>query len=315
MEELASSGSHVVALGRYALPAYVTEEFQRRYGCVNFEVGDVRDGLRLERICQRQGVETIVHAATITADAGRESRIPDEITSVNVLGTVSVLQAARALQCRRVVYVGSGQAYGLTHRDGKLIEEERSPSRPEELYGITKLAAEQIALRLGEVWKLDVVAVRLGSVCGPWEFDTGDRDTLSPQLRIARMAVRGEEAILPKRESWRDWVYSRDVARGLAAAVHVPACRHRVYHLTSGLNWKDHLLRWCDTLQVAYPKFSWHVASELETQNVDHVVRRDRAPMSTARIKADLNFEAKFGPAEAYDDYIAWLREHERFIV
>jgi nucleoside-diphosphate-sugar epimerase len=313
VEELTGRGIEVIALGRYELPAKIRTELMRA-GNLSFETGDVRDQELIERICRERSVDAVVHAAVITSNAAREAEVPAEIVSVNVQGTISVLEAARRAACRRVVYVSSGQAYGATHREGSVLEEERSASRPEELYGITKFAAEQTALRLGELWDLDIVSVRLGTVFGAWEFDTGDRDMLSTQLRLARMALQGEEAIFPAHEFWRDWIYSRDVARGLAAVLTAPVCAHRLYHLTSGLDWTGHLQRWAAVLQRAYPRFLWHVASEGETPNVSLVVNRDRSPMSTARIKKDLGFVPRYAPAEAYGDYIGWLQAHEDFI-
>jgi len=53
----------------------------------------------------------------------------------------------------------------------------------ESLHAISKFAAERVALRLRQLWQLDLVCARLGSVIGPWERDTGVRDTLSPHLQ------------------------------------------------------------------------------------------------------------------------------------
>jgi nucleoside-diphosphate-sugar epimerase len=44
---------------------------------------------------------------------------------------------------------------------------------PAALYGVTKLAEEQTALRLGQVYDIDTRAIRMGPVFGPWEYRNG----------------------------------------------------------------------------------------------------------------------------------------------
>src|SRR3954468_20803302 len=65
-------------------------------------------------------------------------------------------------------------------------------------------------------WSVDAVCVRLGTVIGPWERDTGARDNFGTHSQLARLAVRGEAAILTAREVQRDWVYAKDVAHALS---------------------------------------------------------------------------------------------------
>jgi nucleoside-diphosphate-sugar epimerase len=278
-------------------------------------IGDIADARQVDEAFRRFGVRSVVHAAAVTAGAEREAAQPERLLEVNVQGTLNVLRAARDARCTRMVYVGSGQAYGHTHDEGGRLYEDRSPSRPSELYGISKFAAEQMALRLGELWHVDVVAARIGSVCGPWEFDTGVRDMLSPYLQVARLALRAEPALLPASEAWRDWIYSVDVADGLVALLRAAKPRHRFYHLSSGIDWKGTFPLWCEALRDAYPRFAWRMASGDEQPNVSFVVARDRAPMDIARIVEDVGFTPRFRPREAYDHYIEWLSRHEAFIV
>jgi nucleoside-diphosphate-sugar epimerase len=277
-------------------------------------IGDIADARQVDEAFRRFDVRGVVHTAAVTAGAEREAAQPERLLEVNVQGTLNVLRSARDARCTRVVYVGSGQAYGRTHDDGGRLYEERSPSRPDELYGITKFAAEQMALRLGDLWQLDVVAARIGSVCGPWECDTGVRDMLSPYLQVATLALRAEPAVLPVTEAWRDWIYSVDVADGLVALLRAPAPWHRFYHLSSGIDWSGTFPLWCETLRRAYPRFAWRVARSGDQPNVSFVVARDRAPMDIGRIVDDVGFTARFGPREAHEHYSEWISRHEAFI-
>ena len=311
VERLLEAGERVVAVDRSHFPSDTSESAIRHREALATAEVDVAKPMEVDALFRRFPVDRVVHAAAITSDAAREAAEPRRIVDVNVLGTINVLTAARQAGCRRLVYVGSGQAYGRTHDEGLPLVEGLSASRPADVYGISKFAAEQISLRLGELWPMDIVVVRLGSVCGPWELDTGVRDLLSPYFQVARQAILGEAAVVPEHEPRRDWIYSRDAAEGIACALFAPAPAHSLYHLSSGTDWHSRFLEWCDVLASAYPRFSWRLADQRDAPNVSFVVQRDRSPMNIDRIVEDLHFKPRFEPALAFEDYIAWIRTHE----
>lgn len=313
-EELLAKGESVVLLDRNPLPRDALRVLDRHSGRLIVAAADVCDAARVAEIFKTFGVRRVIHTAVITAGAQRESDETKQVIDVNLNGTVNVLRAAKDSLCGRIVSVGSGAAYGKTLLEGQPLREETSPSRPDTIYGITKLASEQTALRLAELWDLDVVCVRIGTVFGPWELDTGVRDLLTPQWQVARVAVAGGEAIVPAIEPRRDWIYSRDVASGLIAVLEHAAPRYRLYHLSSGIEWEGGFAQWCDTLRQAYPKFSWRVAANGEKPNVSFVVEGDRAPMLIGRITKDIGFQPRCRPSDAHADYIRWIVEHEAFI-
>ena len=314
VEQLIGKGQRVVIVDRNEPRKLALQALRKLDPQLRVVTADVRDQAALTRIFGDFGITRVIHTAVITAGTARESSEPAEILDVNVRGTVSLLQAARAAGCERVVYVSSGAAYGKTHDEGGRLHEEISPSRPNDIYGISKFAAEQTALRLAKLWSLRVVCVRLGSVCGPWEFDTGVRDLLSPQFQVAQLAVRGETALLPDNEPWRDWIYSRDVAGGLVTLLEARDPGYDIYHLSSGIDWNGTFAQLCEALKKAYPRFSWRIAASGERPNISFWIERDRAQMDVARIAQDLNFTPRFGPREAYADYVDWVRKHEDFV-
>jgi len=310
VEALIERGESVVIFDRMAPLPLAQMEFSSRGAGIAIEVGNICDPDAVTRVVRDRRPRRIIHAAAVTSDANREAREPQLIFDVNVGGTLNVLTAAQSVGCERFICIGSGAAYGRTHDEGKTLHEDVSPSQPVDLYGISKFSAERAALRLGDLWKLDVIAVRLGSVFGPWEFDTGVRDLLSPQFQIAGMAVRGEQAIVPPVEPWRDWVYSRDIAVALVALLTAPAPKHHCYHVTSGADWGGSFVAFCDALAAAYPSFSWRLAGPGKRANIDFRAASDRSPMSVERLAQDIGFHAGFAPHEAYADYLEWVRKH-----
>ena len=313
-EALLTLGKAVVLLDRRNLPAAASAAMHSHANGLTVMHGDARDKAALESAMRKFDVTHVIHAAVITSGPTRESTEPGEIIGVNLCGMVDVLEAARAAGCRRVVYVSSGSAYGRTLDEAGPLHEEVSPSRPETLYGITKYAAEQTALRLRALWGFDVICARLGSVFGPWEYATGARDRLSPQLQIAALAVAGKTALLPAKEVRRDWIYSRDVADGLIELLFTQRAGHAIYHLSAGHDWTGLFSRWCETLRAAYPRFAWRPAASHDQPNVNYQADRDRAQMDVGRLKSDVGFVPRYGSAQACDDYLAWIQAHEAFI-
>jgi nucleoside-diphosphate-sugar epimerase len=268
-------------------------------------IEDVRDAIR------KHGITHIIHAAAVTSGTAREAREPMSVVDVNLRGTLSVLEAARDCGVRRVVYVGSGAAYGESlYRLGRLYE--TTPSIPTTLYSISKHAAERLCMRMRELWDTDIRCVRLGTVIGPWERDTGARDNFGTHSQLAAIAIAGGAAVLPPGEVQRDWVYARDVAEGLIALAYASAPRHVVYNLSSGVEWQAPIQRWCEVLKAVYPAFTYRTAVAGEQPGVWYT-DRDRGIMDIGRIAHDLGFSVRYPMEVAYEAYLGWLRDNPGF--
>lgn len=309
VEALLSRGQRVIAFGQGGMPANALAAFARYGDRLRVVEGDVRDGNCVEQLFVEDRIERMVHAAVITAGVARERQDVTAIVDVNVGGTARVLEAARRHGVQRIVHVSSGSAYGRSLFECERLYEDATPDRPQTMYQITKFAGERTALRLRELHGLDLACVRLGSVIGPWERDTGVRDTLSTHFQLARMASRGETAVLPQREFRRDWVYCRDVAAAIADLLFAPALRHSLYNISSDLAWGG-LGPWCSKLREVYPQFSYRVAAAGEQTNLGISELQDRGVMDIGRISGDIGYRPHFGPAQAYEDYARWLREY-----
>lgn len=311
LEELALRQRDVVAVDALPLPSGGPFPQSR----MRFRAGDLRDDHFLESVFSTERLDTVIHLATVTAGGDREYDCSGTLVDVNVSCVARLMKTARRHGCPRIIYVGSGSSYGRAWESEAPLREEESPSLPDTLYGITKLAGEQIALRLGQLSSLDVLAVRLGTVFGPWERETGAREAMSLYLQLARMALTGTEAVLPPAIARRDWIYSRDAAAGIGALLESTGTRHRLYHLTSGVDWGDGIAWWCKTLARNFLAFSCRLAKPGEQPNVVDSARGNRAPMLVDRIREVAGFVARFGPSEASEDFVDWLKRNAAFVM
>ena len=307
---LLERGDEVVLFDSGDLPPGAERTLRPWQRALMIERGSVADAAAVASVLERRPIDRVIHAAAITSGPVREARQPAGIVEVNLQGTLNVLDAARRHRVKRFIYVGSGAAYGESlYRLPRLYEE--SPSTPTTLYSITKHAAERMCLRLRELWDVDLACVRLGTVIGPWERNTGARDNYGTHTQLAGRAIAGKTAILPREPVQRDWIYAPDVAKALALLVHAPSLAHTLYNVSSGAQWTDPIPRWCVALASQYPRFEYRTESTGEAANIWYT-DRDRGLMDIGRITA----ETGFGPhtmEAAYAAYLEWVAATPEF--
>lgn len=303
IEALLARGETVVAFDRDPLPEAARAALARLPGRLIELAGDVRSAADLARAFAAAPVRRVLHAAVITAGPAREKADPETIVAVNVLGALAVFRAALAHGVARLVAPSSGAAYGAPPPGCTSFGEDETWPRPAALYGITKLATEQMLVRLGAVHGLSVAAPRLGSVYGPWERDTGVRDTLSAH-RSAFLAARAGEVAVLNRPARGDHIYSRDVAAGLVALLDAPSLERAVFNLGSGV--ATDIAEFCRALARQVPGFRWRPAGPEETPNIITHVPFDRVAMDVRRIREATGFQPRFADLdEAVTDWLA----------
>ncbi len=305
-ERLLAEGEAVVLFDRLPPPPAATKAFAALPGSFDVVQGDVTDVDAVTR-AMTYGVDTVVLGAAITADAVRETRDPETILQVNLAALTPILRAARNAEVRRVINLSSAAVYGLAAMGVAMVDED-TPPQPTGLYGITKFGSEMIGGRLAALWSMDFVSLRLSGVFGPWERATGVRDTTSPQFQITEAARRGTPALLA-RPGVRDWVYAPDVARAVHAVAAAEALQHRVYNVSSSTCWSA--LAWGDRLAALRPGFECRLAHDGEAPTIDLHAPTDRAPLSVARLHAELGWQAAFAMETSADHLAAWCRRHE----
>jgi nucleoside-diphosphate-sugar epimerase len=307
---LLERGEHVVVAALDDIPAPAQRAFARLPGRVEAIRADIRaitaDPAGFADVMKRHGVDRLFPFAAITSGPAREAEAPELVIEVNLLGFIAQLRAARAAGVKRIIAPSSASSYGDAFFAHALLNETDTPTIPSGVYGVTKYAVERGGLRLGDLWGLDVIAARIGSVFGPWERDTGLRDMIGPHHYLARLAVDGKEAVLPPVLPVQAWVYGPDVARGLLHLLDMTSPPHRVFNICSGQMWGEVMTRWAETLAARHPGFTWRRSADPAEVNVRFTELRPRGRMDIARIGAT-GWQPKYGPEVAYAHYADWL--------
>jgi UDP-glucose 4-epimerase len=179
-------------------------------------VCDIRSA-RLGAVVDAEGPEAVVHVA---AQAAVPRSVADPLfdASVNVLGTIALLEAARRAGVRRVIYTSTGGAgYGDTP---VLPTPEDHPSRPTSPYGVSKTGAERYLECWAGLTGTPALTLRLANIYGPRQDPQGEAGVVAI---FSHRLVHGESCIVNgDGEQTRDYVYVDDVADAVARAVATP---------------------------------------------------------------------------------------------
>jgi len=177
--------------------------------------GDIRDGAELLAVARDAEPEVVFHIAA-QIDVRKSVSDPAFDASINVGGTANVLEAARAVGSRRLVFTSTGGAvYG--EGDGQELPlSEDAPVAPMAPYGQSKLAAEGYLALYERLYGLSSVALRLGNVYGPRQDPLGEAGVIA--IFCGRLLAGERPTVFGDGGQTRDYVHVDDVVRAILAA-------------------------------------------------------------------------------------------------
>lgn len=171
----------------------------------------------------------VVHFAGI-GDLVPAIERPAEYMSVNIQGTVAMLECARAASAtlRKFVYAASSTCYGLAD----VPTTEDHPIRPEHPYGLSKNLAEQVCEHWHLVYRLPVNAIRIFNAYGTRSRTSGAYGAVFGVFLRQKLAGKPFTVVGDGTQK-RDFIFVTDVARGFVAACETERVG-RVWNLGAG---------------------------------------------------------------------------------
>ena len=303
VRHMALSAHRVIAYDLSPPPSLVERYWGEARERITFEAGDVTDESRLADVAARHSPTAIIHAAAVTTvDKEAEARMATRVVDVNLTGTLRVLDLARKIGVRRMLYVSSGGVYGSTDPDNPVTED--APHQARTLYAIAKKTSELLCLRYRDLFGLDVVVGRLGQPFGPAERDTGVRSVFSPVFQMARAALVRRHVRLPQPNYRCDWTYALDLAEAMRLLLEAPTLKHRIYNLSNGQQRKlSDVAAHLEKL-INGAKFVWvDGPGEIDTRADPR-----RGPLDITRLREDVGFRAKYSLEEGLEVALPWWR-------
>jgi UDP-glucose 4-epimerase len=186
---------------------------ERHGGRFEFDRMDIRQG-GLEPLVARHRPEVIYHLAA-QVDVRRSVEDPMRDGSVNVLGTVAVLEAARRGDVRKVVYASSVGSYGEPD-EAQLPVDESFDAAALSPYGASKRVAIEYLRTYEELYGLAWTALTAANVYGPHQTTSGEGGVVA--TFVGRMLAGEPCTIYGDGEQSRDLVFVDDVVHAFALA-------------------------------------------------------------------------------------------------
>ena len=197
-----------------------------------FYQGDIRDREFLDKVFAEVKPEVVNHHAA-QMDVRRGVREPVFDASVNIVGSVNLLEIAVAYKTRHFIYVSTaGAAYG---EPKTLPASEDSPINPITPYGISKHTVEHYLYTFRVLYGLSYVALRYGNVYGPRQSSKGEAGVFA--IFCEQMLAGIEPVIYGDGTKLRDYVYIDDVVAANIAALENG--HNEVFNIASGVPTSD----------------------------------------------------------------------------
>lgn len=192
---------------------------------------DVRDQA-LEDVFRTENPEVVVHHAA-HIEVARSVREPAYDASVNILGSLNLLECCRAYGVRKVIYAGTAGA--LFGEPSYLPVGEDHPIDPLSPYGVSKHTVEHYLFTYRVNHGIDYVVLRYPNVYGPRQDPHGEAGVVA--IFSLQMLAGKQPVIFGDGTKTRDYCNVADIAAANVLALNTPVSG--VYNLGRGIEVSD----------------------------------------------------------------------------
>ncbi|MEV0120423.1 dTDP-glucose 4,6-dehydratase [Streptomyces sp. NPDC050703] len=261
---------------------------------LRFVRGDIRDAAVVDHLMA--GSDQVVHFA---AESHVDRSIADgrDFTETNVVGTQTLLDAARRHGVRRFVHVSTDEVYGSLPSGAAA---ETAPLRPSSPYAASKAASDLMALAYHRTYGLEVLVTRCSNNYGTHQHP----EKLIPRF-VTRLLSGRSVPLFGDGGHIRDWLHVEDHVRGieLVRAQGVPG---EVYNIGGGTALTNKELT--GRLLAACGR-GWDM--------VDHVRDRKghdrRYAVDDSKIRTQLGYRTARVLGTALEETVRWYRDHPQW--
>jgi UDP-glucose 4-epimerase len=236
------------------------------------------------------GIEAVFHLAAV-ADVKDVFEDPHYAESINVRGTINVLEAARKAKLKRVIYGSTTWVYSEVAE--QYVDEQTPLRAPSHLYTATKIASEYYCQSYSKLYNLPVTILRYGIPYGPRA-----RDGAVVPIFVGK-AMRGEPlTIAGDGMQFRKFVYVEDLAEGNVLALKSIGA-NKIYNLDG-------------SEKVTIKQIAETVQKVIGDVKIDYVPARpgdfSGKEVSSQLAKTELGWEPKIGFEEGVRRYVDWYK-------
>ena len=270
-------------------------EDDKRY---KFVKGDICSSEEVEKALRENKVDTIVNFAA-ESHVDRSILGPREFIVTNVIGTQTLLEAARKLGTEKYLQVSTDEVYGSLPEDKPEIKfTEKTPLTTNSPYSASKASADLLVNAYYHTFKMPVLTTRCSNNYGPYQFP----EKLIP-LMIAK-AIDGEKLpVYGDGKNVRDWLYVEDHCSAITEVLHKGKIGE-VYNIGGNNEWYN----------IDIVKIILKILGKGEDQ-ITYVKDRPghdrRYAIDSSKIMSELGWLPKYQFDGGIEETIKWYVENE----
>lgn len=287
-------------------------------------VGEIQDTALVEKLLHERAIDTIVHFAA-ESHVDRSITGPDAFIDTNILGTNSLLKAARAVwlggdgRDHRFHHISTDEVYGSLGAHDPAFSE-TTPYAPNSPYSASKAASDHLVRAYHHTYGLEVTTSNCSNNYGPFQYP----EKLIPLFCLN--ALSGEPLpIYGDGMNVRDWLHVEDHCRGIEACLEkgVPG---ETYNIGGGAELPnlevisaicrevDLAFEEIDGLAERYPKAPAAMGRRSETLKTfvaDRAGHDRRYAIDETKARGELGYAATRSFEEGLRQTLRWYLENE----
>ena len=285
---------------------------------------DICDFEGVHRLLKDRQVEGIIHLAA-ESHVDRSIRDPFAFAQTNVMGTLSLLQAAKLYweslperyEGKRFYHSSTDEVYGaleLTRPDGEApygddFFLETTKYNPHSPYSASKASSDHFVRAFHDTYGMPTIVTNCSNNYGPYQFP----EKLIP-LFINNIRHRKPLPVYGKGENVRDWLYVEDHARAIDLIYHKGKTAE-TYNIGGFNEWKN-----IDIIKVVIATVDRLLGRpegadlDLITYVTDRAGHDLRYAIDSTKLKTELDWEPSLQFEEGIEKTVRWYLEHEEWM-
>ena len=280
-----------------------------------FVRADICDLDAMLALMQEHQIDGIIHLAA-ESHVDRSIRDPFTFAKTNVLGTLSLLQAAKVYweslperyEGKRFYHISTDEVYGALEFDGTLFTEQ-TKYQPHSPYSASKASSDHFVRAFHDTYGMPTIVTNCSNNYGPYQFP----EKLIP-LFINNIRHRKPLPVYGKGENVRDWLYVEDHARAIDTIFHHGLIAE-TYNIGGFNEWRNidiiHvLIRTVDRL-LGRPEGA---DDDLITYVTDRQGHDLRYAIDSTKLKRELGWEPSLQFEEGIEKTVRWYLDHQEWM-
>jgi dTDP-glucose 4,6-dehydratase len=269
----------------------------------HFIKADIVDEMKMLEVFKQHSFDAVIHLAA-ESHVDRSIESPLEFIKTNIIGTVNLLNASRAIwkdnfEGKRFYHISTDEVYGSLGEEGFFTEE--TSYDPRSPYSSSKASSDHIVRAYHHTYKLPIVVSNCSNNYGSFQFP----EKLIP-LMINNIKNNKSLPVYGKGENVRDWLWVEDHAKAIDVVFH-KGKDGETYNIGGNNEWKNidliHLL--CEIMDEKLNREKGESA-KLITYVKDRAGHDLRYAIDASKIKRELGWEPSITFEKGLKQTVEW---------